>query len=212
MLPSDVLARWLVPLAANGAEVGQVGDSGTDLRARSNRKVPPGSLLFRGEGATTTAHVRQLDIAATFLERVLQLDPRNVDAHIRMGHVLAMKGKDEEAAALLDKVLSGTLETDIRALYLAGLFLGAIHVRAKNFDRAAAQFRAASERIPKAQTAQIALAFVMHARGEAVQSATVLDRAVRPSDEWTDPWWGYRYGQYWTIQPLLATLLKDVAR
>lgn len=123
-----------------------------------------------------------------------------------------MQGKDKEAVPLIEQAVSGTLEADARAEYLAPLFLGAIQVRAKQFDRAEASFRAASARVPEAQSANIALASALYARGDAIQSADVLGTMVRGADQSTDAWWGYRFGQYWAIDPLLTTLRKGIVK
>jgi tetratricopeptide (TPR) repeat protein len=212
MLPADVLARWPVPLGGSRSELRALDTLTVVSGVEAGFSLAGGGQMIASTGAARTAHTTQLDTAVKLLERVLKVDPANVEAHLRLGHLLTMKGQDKDAAAVLEKIVSGTLKADTRAEYLAGLFLGAIEVRAKRFDRAAATLRAASGRIPTAQSALIALAWVMHSRGERAQSADVLDHAVQPSDEWTDPWWRYRYAQYWVIEPLLASLRKAVAR
>ena len=153
-----------------------------------------------------------LDLAEKQLARALREEPANLEARLRLAHVRAMKGEGRDAARLLAEIESGRVPADLRTQYLALLFVGQISQRARQPERAAALFRRASELIPGAPTALIGLAHAAHARGDAAQSAEFVKRAVTTPEQIPDPWWGYRFGQYWLRDPLLASLRAEIRR
>jgi tetratricopeptide (TPR) repeat protein len=153
-----------------------------------------------------------LDQAEKELARALRAEPANLEARLRLAHVRAMKGEGRDAAGLLADVESGKVAADVRTQYLALLFLGQIAQRARQDERAAALFRRAAALGPGVPTALLGLAYAEHARGDRSQAAELVKRAVSISEPIADPWWGYRFGQYWLRDPLLASLRAEVRK
>ena len=153
-----------------------------------------------------------LDQAEKHLARALRAEPANLEARLRLAHVRAMKGENRDAAALLSDIEAGRVAADLRTQYLALLFLGQIAQRARQDERAAALFRRADALGPGVPTALLGLAYAQHARGDRSEAAELAKRAVSTSDQISDPWWDYRFGQYWLRDPLFASLRAEVRK
>jgi Flp pilus assembly protein TadD len=153
-----------------------------------------------------------LDQAEKQLARALRAEPANPEARLRLAHVRAMKGENRDAATLLSDIESGKVSADLRTQYLALLFLGQIAQRAGQDERAAALFRRAAALGPGVPTALLGLAYAEHARGDRSRAADLVTRAVSDKAPIADPWWDYRFGQYWLRDPLLASLRAEVRK
>lgn len=95
-------------------------------------------------------------------------------------------------------------------MYLSRLFLGRARERQGRADAAIALFRAAVAVRP-AQSARLSLALRLHTIGRD-DEARVLAEAATTDHDVEDPWWSYRFGQYWLLDPMLAALRAEARR
>ncbi len=153
-----------------------------------------------------------LNTAEKQLERAMRAEPDNLEARLRLAHVRAMKGEDRDAARLLEEIEFGKLAADARTRYLALLFLGQIRQRAGHAEAAVALFRQATTVAPRAPAALLALAQAAHAQGRTAEAAELATQALSTSRPVADPWWSYRFGQYWLRELLLASLRAEVRK
>jgi tetratricopeptide (TPR) repeat protein len=150
----------------------------------------------------------ELEKAATQFRRVLDIEPASIEAHLRLGRVLQLLGKTDEAIERLEAVRTQAVDRDLS--YLACLFLGAVDEAAGRLDAADARYAAALAHVPNAQSALLARSQLQHRAGRreaALQAIDPLLAETRPAD---DPWWGYAFGQYWRLTSLLAQLRTSV--
>jgi tetratricopeptide (TPR) repeat protein len=143
--------------------------------------------------------------ARNALERAADLDPSTVEAVLRLGKVRLDQGDAGDAAAILERLLA--LRTDERTTYLVRLFLGRVRERQKRFEDASSLFREAIATVP-AQSARLALANRLHAAGRNDEARALVEAATTEPDI-EDPWWSYRMGRYWLIEPMLAAVRQQ---
>ena len=108
-------------------------------------------------------------------------------------------------AYILEKLLASS-SLEVRERYLAILFLSRIRERQKRLDDAAALLKEAAVH----QTSLIAGAHNAQERGDAKAATTIVDRATRLGTD--DPWWGYRFGQYWLVEGLFKELREEAVK
>lgn len=159
-------------------------------------------------GEARSARDDQLKRAAQALERVLASDPTDLEATLRLAHVRMLQKHDQAAAALLEPIVAATRTPARRTAYLARLFLGEIHARQRQPSRAGLLFEEAVRLVPSGQSAYIALLKLARTTGNQEQATAVLHRMLGAPTQPDDPWIGYRFGQFWVPDPLLAELRK----
>jgi hypothetical protein len=190
MQPADVL------LCSECAQVGLA----SAFASRS------GDNLLREARAVRDQNVT---VARRYLSDAMQVDANHAEGRIRLAHVLTMMAEDDKAASLLADMVAGRVVVDAREGFLARLFLGGVRQRAGALDEAAALFEQAIGIVASGQSAFVQLAHVEHLRGDAGGAAAVIDRMLKAPTRPEDPWSGYRFGQHWLVEPLLATLRKE---
>ena len=137
----------------------------------------------------------ELGKAERLFRQSLELNPKQVEARIRLGRVLGRRGRHLEAIVELRRA---TMETQNRLLqYYGQMFLGAEAAALDLPDEARRAFQRASELYPNAQSPHLAvgaLAARMGDRGEALSAIEPVVTADEPlfSD---DPWWSYYTAQ-----------------
>jgi len=159
--------------------------------------------------AARATRKRHLKEARTFFERAMAADPADTQAPLRLASVRTRQGADAEAALLLERLLTRA-ELSKRDIYLARLFLGRVRERQHRLDAAAGAFDAALSTL-MAQTALLARAHNAQRRGNASEAAAFAERAMS-SGGTDDPWWAYRFGQYWLPQDLYKALREEARR
>jgi Tfp pilus assembly protein PilF len=170
--------------------------------------LDPASLTFaQAKAARGTALAK----ARRAFERALRLDPDGAETHIRLAHVDILDGKDDAAAARLAPIVART-DLDARLTYLARLFLGDVRARAGKTDEARALLEQAIAVVPSGQSAHIAVARVVRSSGDHDQAGALLHRMMNAPVKPDDPMIGYRFGQYWVPDPLIATLRAEALR
>jgi tetratricopeptide (TPR) repeat protein len=153
----------------------------------------------------------RLEQALAAYRQALVLDPSLAEAHLRLGHVLLLTGKSDEADASFARASAET--GDRRWRYLADM-LRADAADARG-DRAAARqrYQAALAAWPDAQGPVLALSRLEAADGDwPAAQARLTTFAPRAGGRAEDPWWAYGFGQAWRIDAGLATLRRLVVR
>lgn len=176
-------------------------------------RVPDEGLRFSETMFQKARSIRDdhLDRARAHFEQLLRIDPGTVDGRVRLAHVRTLTGDDARALPLLESVLSRK-QPDARTAYLARLFLAGINERARQFAAARAALEQAIAVVPAGQSAFVALAHVAHLRGDSASAAAAVEQMLRAPTWPEDPWSGYRFGQYWIVDGLLATLRKEAVQ
>lgn len=161
-----------------------------------------GSVAALGS-SRSDANVLLLDAERRY-RAALKLDPRLVEARLRLGRVLDLEGRADVARGELERAWqeAGTGYEK----YLAALFLGSLHERSRRFADASAAYRAAIREYPESQTAYLALAHLLETQGERAAAAETVRAMLEPQAKRADPWWMYCYAQYWQIDTRLAGL------
>jgi len=153
----------------------------------------------------------RLEQALAAYRQAVALDPTLAEAHLRLGHVLLLAGKIDEADASLASAAAAT--ADKRWRYLAEM-LRADTADARG-DRAAARqrYQAALDAWPEAQSPVLALSRIDAYEGDwPAAQARLATLAPRAGGRAEDPWWAYGFGQAWRIDASLAALRRLVVR
>lgn len=153
----------------------------------------------------------RLEQALAAYRQAVALDPTLAEAHLRLGHVLLLTGRAEEADASFARASAET--GDKRWRYLAEM-LRADAADARG-DRAAARqrYEAALAAWPEAQSPVLALSRIDASAGEWTEAQARLAALVpRTGGRAEDPWWAYGFGQAWRIDAGLTTLRRLVVR
>jgi len=153
----------------------------------------------------------RLEQALAAYRQAVALDPTLAEAHLRLGHVLLLAGKADEADAAFARASAET--GDRRWRYLAEM-LRADAADARG-DRAAARqrYQAALAAWSDAQSPVLALSRLDASDGDwAAAQARLSALGPRAGGRAEDPWWAYGFGQAWRIDAGLATLRRLVVR
>ena len=143
--------------------------NGSDLRRPA--LDPRGRTTFYETGVRSRGD--ELRIAESSFRRALAVDPDRIEARIRLGRVLALLGRQQDATS---ELRAGTQAADEQLRYYAWLFLGAV----ADGEDARRAYEEAARLYPAAQSPRLALG----------------DRAALlslPNDHTSreDPWWTY---------------------
>jgi predicted Zn-dependent protease len=142
--------------------------------------------------------------ARAALQEAASLDASAVEAMLRLGKVHLDEGDVADASSILERLTA--MKTDRRTAYLSNLFLGRVREREKRFDTAIELFQKAIAITP-GQSARLSLANRLHAAGRTAEARDLAEAATADRHV-EDPWWAYRLGQYWLVEPMLAALRR----
>lgn len=166
-------------------------------------------VLPTGLTLDVASDANELRQAEVFFRRALVARPDFPEAHLRLGRVLLVRGRYEEALIELQRAI-GSIEDD-RLLYYCDLFVGAALEALGRFDPARASYRKAADRHPTAQSPRLALSALARRRGDraaarrALQDVFELPSVDRVRDE---PWWSYFVAQSRDAAALLEELWR----
>jgi tetratricopeptide (TPR) repeat protein len=174
-LPADALA-WLTSgvayenLAAPAVQVA-VTESGSSAKVEQ-----PAILLVRAE---------------TMLRRALTLDATSEETRLRLGRVLDLSGRHEEAAAML--IVAEKRLTSPELQYYAALFAGRAAAASGQAEDARRAYERAMALFPRAQSPRLALAEMAWRGGNQglAQSGLRTLFVTAGGDRSADPWWVY---------------------
>jgi len=168
------------------------------------------------EGASRPAAVKGAGVGLATLERdyrrVLAATPDDAEARLRLGRILALLQRPQEAVAELTRV-SGNA-ADKRMRYLALLFLGDVLESAGQLQAAIPEYAKAAALEPGNQTAWLALGHALDRARDAEGARVVLDLALGRGDRLRngpiDPWWEYPFGVSTPVGRLLWELRAEL--
>jgi tetratricopeptide (TPR) repeat protein len=152
--------------------------------------------------------VGHLNEALDWLRSAGALDPENDLLQVHLGRVLALRGNDDDAAAILGRVQSGT--NDGATGYLASIFIGGLRERQGRFDDAAAAYRAAIASFPLGHAAYIGLSEVLQRTGRGDQAREVLSGLVTERlGVAREPLWWYFFDPPGVAEQRLDEVMKE---
>ena len=151
----------------------------------------------RSDTITMPAHLRQFGIppedetndeAERLFRRALRVDPSFVEARVRLGRLLGVRKRHDEAASELAAAI--TAKPTGALLFYAHLFAGRSAQVLGKIAGAVEHYRSAAQLFPGAQSAQLALSQAALLESDvpaALESVQRLDNSTTARD----PWWSY---------------------
>jgi tetratricopeptide (TPR) repeat protein len=151
------------------------------------------------------------------LRRALTLDPRLVEARLRLGHVLLLENRLKEAQPEFERTLADARRAGHTfAAHLAALFLGQLHERARRFGPARDAYETAIAIYPDGQSAHLALGQLLVASGRQDEGWAAVRRMLgegdAPSGPGQDFWRLYHGAQFWQAESRLQWMRAWVRR
>lgn len=203
-LARGIAAEWMA-----GPEVEAGGGTDHGFMARN-----PGQQYI------TTSHGRfgpRIADAEGSYRRALKIDPHFAEARTRLGHVLFLLDRRDEARKELERAVAdaGTIG-DSASAYLAAMFLGRLHEESGRIEDAIVSYQRAVVAGPRFPAARVALArmLALTRRGdEASSTMTELFRGLAPSGtSEIDPWTVYPRGRFFWYRDQILRALREVVR
>lgn len=151
----------------------------------------------------------ELREAERFLRRATELKPELAEAQIRLGRVLAIMGRDGEAAEHLKSGLAATDEHLL--LYYGSLFLAAVEENLEHGDVARALYLQAAALFPRAQSPLLGLSELARRSGRRDEALGEMEKVYRLESNPrldSDPWWIYNRAQGRHAEMLIDALQK----
>jgi tetratricopeptide (TPR) repeat protein len=218
---ADPLARrwWTFAIGYMHAQRNYVGVVRVIERARVLSGDTPELLLASGITNEFIASGRQgresggpklgsFQQAENLYKSALAADPSLLEARLRLARVLTLRGDNASAAQMLSQFQA---PDDPLFTYLARLFEGDALERLGATDEAKRRYEAAIALFPRAQSAQIALAYSLRSAGGYSEAAERLQTtAAADIADAADPWFWYSSGFASRIEATLVELKKTV--
>lgn len=170
----------------------------------------PTALMAAGAWRQNT-QVLRLKSAEKYYRGALKIDASLVEARLRLGRVLQVRGMIQDARTEFEAVFSyPDVPPSIR--YLASMFLIDVLEAQGNPAAALARARDLTVRYPECQSSHLALSRALEARGQRAAALAALKPLWKDEQERTcaDPWWGYYFGQAWRVPKLILSLRTRV--
>ena len=140
----------------------------------------------------------------------LAADPTiGADARMRLAYLHLQSGAFESADAEAVAAAGATTDADIR--YLAHFIAGQAAQARGEVSSAEAHYRSALDERPRAQSATLALAALVHARGDANAAYDLLAASQDARPPAPDPWRMFMYGDFPRLPALIAELRRLVS-
>ena len=153
-------------------------------------------------------------LAEGIYQKALKADPALAEAHLRLGRVWQRQGRGADARREMQWVLQNSRDSYL--LFMAHIFLGTLEEALEHPAEAVAQFQAAVDLEPRAQSARLGLSFAQRANGQGAASRAAvrqaLERPARSDRSPGDPWLLYHLGLYRLFEPTLRELREGGTR
>ena len=130
----------------------------------------------------------ELREAIRCIEQAVALEPKLMEARLRLGRLLYRRGDLDRAAQELDAALQLTSQDELR--YLALVFRGMVEAARGHYERADSFYTDALRLLPTGQTAAIAKAETAYLRGRVGEAAAIIQATLQRAKK-EDPWWVY---------------------
>jgi tetratricopeptide (TPR) repeat protein len=141
------------------------------------------------------------------LRRAVDLDPASVEARLRLGRVIMLRGERATARELLTSVIEAAAPR-LTQRYLAALFLARLEDESGDLTAAETWYSRALEIVPAAQSARLGLSELRHRANDRAAAAQMLAPPFGEPAVW-DPWFGYLFGEQGRLPELLAALRRE---
>jgi len=150
--------------------------------------------------------------AEKYYRHALELDPSLPLAKLRLGRVLSVTNRNDEAAQLL-QAAETTLVTR-EGKYLAAMLLGRAEEARAHDDSARGAYLRAANLFAGAQSPRLALAALAWRRGEQDDALTQVRMlaSVNGLDLLSEPWWRYDVSHIGDVDTLLDRLDLEVGK
>jgi tetratricopeptide (TPR) repeat protein len=148
------------------------------------------------------------DYARHELSRLIGEPAIGPEARMRLAY-LSLFSRDYESAAK-DAVAAAEASGDRDVTYLARYIAGQALQAMGDLPAAEAQFRLALEGMPRAQSATLALAALVHARGDANTAYDLTAFSIDARPPAPDPWRHFMYGDFPRLPGLIAEMRKAI--
>lgn len=171
--------------------------------------------MVRSAGTTVSLNVgsptSHLRLAERYFREALAVDPAMTQARLRLGRVLGLLGRHDEAIAELQRAVQAS--GDRQMLYYGEMFLGA-EKRALGLDEdARAHYERAAGICPSAPSPQIALSDLGQRAGNRPAALGAIQRAFASAADRQspgDPWWVYSIAPFANAEDLLDACRRHV--
>jgi len=153
----------------------------------------------------------ELRLAEQLYRRALERNPALVEARIRLGRVLGLRGRHKEA---VEQLRQGQSADDLLLQFYAYLFLGGEFEELGNGVEARQSYERAAELRPTAPSPLFGLSRVADQAGEREAARALIARVfMLPADDVdrADPWWVYEIVQARGVDGLLDDLRQRMA-
>jgi tetratricopeptide (TPR) repeat protein len=193
-------------LLLGNAWVSEVKSRPALMREQYRQQRSVGSLGDR-EAWLRRQRSHWLSLAERQYRRVLAVDARNAEAHLRLGRVVALGGRADEGRRALQRAFELTEEPRLR--YLARLFDAAAREDSGDAPGARESYDAALRIWPTAQSARLGLSRLRLFDRNYAAARDLLPRRASSdlgSNEPADPWAWYEYGQWWRVPATFASM------
>jgi hypothetical protein len=153
----------------------------------------------------------ELRLAEQLYKRALERNPALTEARIRLGRVLALRGRHDEA---IEQLKQGQTASEPVLRFYAHLFLGGVFEALGNGPEARRSYERAVAIQPTAQSALFGLSRVADQAGDKAAAREIVARVLRlPASgfERADPWWVYEVVQARGVDGLLADVRQRIA-
>jgi tetratricopeptide (TPR) repeat protein len=168
-------------------------------------KLPRGiDFAVRDEGT-------EFRLAEQLYRRALEANPGHVEARIRLGRVLAKRGRHQEALEHLREASAKATEPMLQ--YYAALHIGAAAEARGNEDEARQSYQRALSFYPDAQSPMLSLSRLATQAGDRAAARDAMELLLNLSpfaDERVDPWWIYDISQGRNAESLLTDLRSRI--
>ena len=184
-------------------------DVSTALRARAQSN---GEIKIRQGAAGTLAIPLAHDTneqAERLFRRALRADPTFVEARVRLGRLLGVRKRHDEAAAELAAALSAN-PTDV-VLFYARLFAGRSAQALGKIPDAVGHYKAAGLLFPGAQSAGLAQSQAALLEADVPAALEAIQRVDKSSTA-RDPWRVYQLGAGRNADALMQEMWKQVVK
>jgi tetratricopeptide (TPR) repeat protein len=152
--------------------------------------------------------------ALYFLGHAVAQQPDLAEAHLRLGHMLHILGRTQEARPHFEEALRLALDQELGYVaYMASMYLGELEEHEGHYTRAAEYFRDAVAADPTAHIANVALGEALLLSGDRtgwLEARHMFDDESAEHPKKLDPWFFYRFAQYWHVAASLREMRQIV--
>jgi hypothetical protein len=154
----------------------------------------------------------ELRLAEHLYKRSLEQNPTFLEARIRLGHVLGLRGQHQEA---IEQLRQGVSAAELVLQYYANLFLGREFEDLGNGTEARRSYERAAALAPRAQSPLLGLSRLAEHAGDRAAAREAMARVFEfPPNEFerSDPWWVYEVVQARAVDIMLDDVRQRIAR